>query len=300
MMRARWLTGRVVATRLSAVVPVALVLVVAGLLPPASAVPAPADSAGGALVPRASVPTRTLPPVNATADYQLGGAYPPARGVTLVTRDLTDAPASGVYSICYVNAFQTQPELRTWWLTKHPTLLLRTAKGRIVTDPGWPGEMLLDTSTSATRASLAAIMGVWFTRCAKAGYRAVEPDNLDSWSRSTGRLTLRQNAAYAALLSARAHALGLAIAQKNDTDMLALRSTTRFDFAVTEECQVYAECTAYTRVYGRHVIEIEYTDKGGRANFRKACAARGSSISIVYRDRDLVPRGSAGYVYSTC
>jgi hypothetical protein len=238
--------------------------------------------------------------VNATADYQLGGAYPPARGVTLVTRDLTDVPARGVYSICYVNAFQSQPELRTWWLTRHPTLLLRTAKGRIVTDPGWPGEMLLDTSTPAKRASLAAIMGVWFTRCAKAGYRAVEPDNLDSWSRSTGRLTLRQNAAYAALLSARAHALGLAIAQKNDTDMLSLRSTTKFDFAVTEECQVYAECTAYTRVFGRHVIEIEYTDNGGRANFAKACAARGSSISIVYRDRNLVARGSARYAYAAC
>ena len=265
-----------------------------------SAAPAPNATSSGASVSRSAVPARVLPPVNATVDYQLGGAYAPARGVTLVTRDVTDSPARGVYSICYVNAFQTQPELRTWWLTKHPTLLLRTGTGRIVTDPGWPGEMLLDTSTSAKRASLAAIMRVWFTRCATAGYRAVEPDNLDSWSRSAGRLTLRQNAAYAALLSARAHALGLAIAQKNDTDMLALRSTTRFDFAVTEECQVYAECSAFTRVYGRHVVEIEYTDNGGRTNFAKACSARGSSISIVYRDRNLVPRGAAGYVYSTC
>ena len=265
-----------------------------------SAAPAPNATSSGASVSRSAVPARVLPPVNATADYQLGGAYAPARGVTLVTRDVTDSPARGVYSICYVNAFQTQPELRLWWLTKHPTLVLRDARGRVVTDPGWPGEMLLDTSTSAKRASLAAIMRVWFTRCATAGYRAVEPDNLDSWSRSAGRLTLRQNAAYAALLSARAHALGLAIAQKNDTDMLALRSTTRFDFAVTEECQVYAECSAFTRVYGRHVVEIEYTDNGGRTNFAKACSARGSSISIVYRDRNLVPRGAAGYVYSTC
>jgi hypothetical protein len=265
-----------------------------------SAPTAPEASSFRALVSRSVVPARTLPPVNAAADYQLGGAYPPARRVTLVTRDLTDSPARGIYNICYVNAFQTQPELRSWWLSKHPTLLLRTAAGRIVTDPGWPGEMLLDTSTTAKRSSLASIMGVWFTRCAKVGYRAVEPDNLDSWTRSTGRLTLRENAAYAALLSARAHALGLAIAQKNDTDMLALHSTTKFDFAVTEECQVYAECTAYTRVYGRHVIEIEYADNGGRANFANACAARGSSISIVYRDRNLVPRGTRGYTYASC
>jgi hypothetical protein len=295
MTSARAVAGR---STIAALV-IATSLVVASSAP-ADATRAPDVSSPGTPTTRSVVPARTLPPVNATADYQLGGAYPPARGVTLVTRDLTDAPARGVYSICYVNAFQTQPELRTWWLTKHPTLLLRTAAGRIVTDPGWPGEMLLDTSSPAKRASLAEIMGVWFTRCATAGYHAVEPDNLDSWSRSARRLTLQQNAAYAALLSARAHALGLAIAQKNDTDMLALRSTTRFDFAVTEECQVYAECTAYTRVYGRHVIEIEYTDNGGPANFAKACAARGSSISIVYRDRNLVPRGSAGYVYSTC
>jgi hypothetical protein len=292
-------TQKVAGRSTTATLLLAASLVVA-LSAPAEGARAPEVSSSATLAVRTAVPARTLPPVNATADYQLGGAYPPARGVTLVTRDLTDVPARGVYSICYVNAFQTQPELRTWWLTKHPTLLLRTAKGRIVTDPGWPGEMLLDTSTSAKRSSLAAIMGAWFTRCAKAGYRAVEPDNLDSWSRSTGRLTLRQNAAYAALLSARAHALGLAIAQKNDTDMLALRSTTKFDFAVAEECQVYVECAAYTRVFGRHVIEIEYTDNGGRANFAKACAARGSSISIVYRDRNLVARGSARYAYAAC
>ena len=272
------------------------------VLTPGSSVAAIAPDLGAASTSRspAAAPARTLPPVNATADYQLGGAYPPARGVAIVTRDMTDAPPKGVYAICYVNALQTQPELRRWWLTKHPTLILRDARGRVVTDPGWPGEMLLDTSTAAKRASLASIIGVWFARCRAVGYRAVEPDNLDSWTRSTRRLTLRQNAAYAALLSARAHALGLAIAQKNDTDMLALRSTTRFDFAVTEECQAYAECAAYTRVYGRHVIEIEYSDNGGRAGFAKACAARGSSISIVYRDRNLVPRGTRGHVYAAC
>ena len=279
----------------------AAALVVALATPAASvASPAPDVAAGSISRAATAAPARVLPPVNAAADYQLGGAYVPARGVTVVTRDMTDAPARGTYGICYVNAFQTQPELRLWWLTKHPTLVLRDARGRVVTDPGWPGEMLLDTSTAAKRASLASIMGGWFAHCRAVGYRAVEPDNLDSWTRSARRLTLRQNASYAALLSARAHALGLAIAQKNDTDMLALRSTTKFDFAVTEECQVYAECAAYTRVYGRHVIEIEYTDNGGRAGFAKACAARGSSITIVYRDRNLVPRGARGYAYAAC
>ena len=253
----------------------------------------------GACASAGSAATSPLPPANGQFDYQIGGAYTPSSTVAIVDRDRLEKPAAGKYNICYVNAFQTQPDDATWWKTNHDDLLLKKANGKYVIDSGW-NEMLLDTSTAAKRASLASIIGVWFARCRAVGYRAVEPDNLDSWTRSTRRLTLRQNAAYAALLSARAHALGLAIAQKNDTDMLALRSTTRFDFAVTEECQAYAECAAYTRVYGRHVIEIEYSDNGGRAGFAKACAARGSSISIVYRDRNLVPRGTRGHVYAAC
>jgi hypothetical protein len=240
------------------------------------------------------------PPVDAAVDYQLGAAYAPAAGVTVVTRDVTSTPAPGTYGICYVNAFQTQPGTRSWWLAHHPSLLLRDMAGRLVTDPDWPDETLLDTSTSAKRRELLAVADIWLARCAAKGFRAVEPDNLDSWTRSRDRLTMRMNAGYAAALVTHAHTRGLAVAQKNDVDMLRLRSTTRFDFAVAEECQVYAECGAYTAVYGDHVIEIEYTDAGGRASFRSACAARGSRISIVYRDRDLVARGKPGYAFATC
>ena len=72
-----------------------------------------------------------------------------------------------------------------------------------------------------------------------------------------------------------------------------------FDFAVAEDCQVYSECGSYRRLYGGHVIEIEYSDEG-RANFNKACKARGNVWSIVYRDRDLVTPGQHGYVHATC
>jgi hypothetical protein len=242
----------------------------------------------------------TPPPVHARVDYQLGGGYAPAPGVTVVTRDMSERPARGTYGICYVNAFQTQGADARWWLTRHRSLVLRDARGRPVHDRDWPDEMLLDTSTRAKRVALARIVGVWFAACAAKGYRAVEPDNLDSWTRSGSRLTMRGNALYAAMLVARAHALGLAVAQKNDVEMLALHATTKFDFAVAEECQVYAECARYQRVYGRHVIEIEYTDNGGVRNFRSACAARGASVSIVYRDRNLVPRGAPHYAYAHC
>ncbi len=62
----------------------------------------------------ASAPV-TLPPAGGVADYQLGGAYPPAANVQIVTRDRTEKASPRRYSICYVNSFQTQPGTLRWW-----------------------------------------------------------------------------------------------------------------------------------------------------------------------------------------
>ena len=237
------------------------------------------------------------PPVGRAADYQLGGAYAPAAGVQIVTRDRTEKPAEGVYSICYVNAFQTQPGSYGWWRQRHPELLLRTSGGKVIRDPGWPDEILLDIRTPAKRAALAKVVGAWFTRCATDGFQGTEPDNLDSWTRSRGLLRQSQAVAFAKLLVRDAHRAGLAIAQKNTPELSG--TGIGFDFAVAEECEVYRECGAYTQAYGRRVIEIEYTDNG-RTAFTRACAARSGTHSILLRDRDVVPRGAAGYVFRSC
>lgn len=238
------------------------------------------------------------PPVDATADYQLGGAYEPAAGVGVVTRDRTEQPSAAAYDICYVNAFQTQPGELDRWERRHPDLLLRAADGSVVHDPGWPDEVLLDLSTAPRRARLARIVGRWFDGCARAGFDAVEPDNLDSWTRSRGLLRRADTVAYARLLVARAHRAGLAIAQKNSAS-LTTETSLRFDFAVTEDCEVYRECGRFTRRYGDRVIDIEYVDNG-TGPFERACRARGERISILLRDRDVVPRGHRDYVYETC
>src|SRR6187399_2709907 len=57
-----------------------------------------------------------LPEANAAFDYQLGGSYTPPAGVRIVTRDREDSPAPGLYNICYVNGFQTQPQDNAEWL----------------------------------------------------------------------------------------------------------------------------------------------------------------------------------------
>jgi glycosyl hydrolase family 114 len=238
------------------------------------------------------------PPVNAPFSYQIGGAFPPEPGVQIVDRDRHDRPAAGLYNVCYINAFQSQQDEHRWWLAHHRDLLL-FRHGHPVIDGGW-NEQLLDTSTAAKRAGLVRIIGGWMAGCARAGFNAVEPDNLDSWSRSQRRLTVHDNLALAARLIRRAHALGLAIAQKNAAEISAKGRRIGFDFAIAEECQAYSECGRYTRAYGRHVIEIEYPDNGGRAGFAAACRARGKRISIVYRDRDVLPAGQRGHLEQHC
>jgi Glycoside-hydrolase family GH114 len=238
------------------------------------------------------------PPVHAMFSYQIGGPFPPEPGIGIVDRDRHDTPAAGLYNVCYINAFQSQADEHRWWL-RRPRSLLLFRHGRAVVDGQW-NEQLLDTSTAAKRRALARILGTWMAGCARTGFNAVEPDNLDSWSRSEGRLSVHDNLAFAAALVRRAHALGLAIAQKNAVEISATGKRIGFDFAIAEECQAYSECNGYTRVYGDHVIEIEYPDNGGVAGFNAACKARGSQISIDYRDRDVLPAGQRGHLERHC
>lgn len=244
-------------------------------------------------------PEVRLPPVDAKADYQLGGGYRLPDGVTVVSRDRTDRPARSAYDICYVNAYQTQPDQLRWWRNHHQRLLLRD-QGRLVHDEGWPGEVLLDTSTAAKRHGIAGVMGRWFKRCAADGFDAIEPDNLDSHTRSGHLLARRHNLALARLLAHAAHRHDLAIAQKNLADVTrARRVRIGFDFAVAEECQVWHECGLYRKAYGRHVIEIEYTDNG-RAAYRQACRSHGDLWSVMLRDRMLRRPSHPDYAYKAC
>lgn len=233
----------------------------------------------------------TLPPAHARFDYQIGGAYTPPAGVTVVSRDHGATPAAGLYNICYVNAFQAQPGAESEW----GDLLLRDSAGGIVYDEDW-GEALLDTRTADKRTRIAAKVGTWISECATKGFRAIEPDNYDSYTRSNGLLTAAQAQAYIKLLSARAHGLGLAIAQKNTVELAGNRVANGLDFAVAEECGYWDECGDYVDAFGNNVIVIEYTSRG----LSKACGGWGGTLSIVRRDVDVSTPGTSGYVYKTC
>lgn len=259
-------------------------------------VTAGAPGAAGELpVPKSAAVAVKLPPVNAAWDYQIGRAYVPPDGVTVVSRDRTAAPLAGAYSLCYVNAYQTQPGQVRWWKRHHPLLLLRRPGGRLVVDGAWD-EVLLDVASRAKRQALARIVGRWIGGCARDGFDAVEPDNLDSWTRSDGLLTRDDAFAFARLIAGRAHAEGLAIGQKNAAGQVGRGVAAGFDFAVAEECGRYRECGTYARAYGDRVLVVEYRD----ADFDWACARWGDRLSIVRRDRMVTAPGSRSYVFAGC
>lgn len=257
--------------------------------------PTAAQSTSNAPSKTATTSVFPLPTVGAVFDYQLGGAYPPDPAVTVVARDSTTQPVPGLYSICYINPFQTQPGT-TW----PEDLLLHDTTGQRLVDPNWPDEGIVDISDPARRARSADLLAPTIDGCHTSGFDAVEFDNLDSYTRSQGRLTTDDALAYAALLVGHAHRSGLAAAQKNTAELVDLgRRDVGFDFAVTEECAQFDECSTYTRAYNGHVLDIEYTDQI-TTTFTALCADPTRAPSTILRDRKLIATHNPGYTYQHC
>lgn len=232
-----------------------------------------------------------LPPCTRVSTTRSAAPIPRPPAVRIVARDRKAEPARGLYNICYVNAFQAQPDERDDWPAD---LLLRDKKGKVVVDGDWD-EALLDIGTPAKRERVAARIDEWIDGCAEKGYDAVEPDNFDSFTRSRGLLSAADATAFIKLLSDHAHARGLAIGQKNTVELAGQRGRTGLDFAVAEECGEYDECGEYAEAFDDRVVVIEYTDNG----FRKARSGFGDRLSIVRRDVLVSTPDSADYVRKT-
>lgn len=252
------------------------------------------DAQGTADTGSGSAAALVLPPLGAKLDYQLGGAYPPPAGVQILSRDRNAAPAAGLYNICYVNGFQIQPDEAAMWMTDHPELILRDGSGAPVIDTVW-NEMLIDIGTPEKRAAVLAVERPWLAGCQAAGFDAIEIDNLDSYARSTGLLTEDDAVAMLHAIAEITHGEGLALAQKNSSELVGRKAELGADFVVSEECARYAECDTYRAGYGDHVLVIEYR----RQDFTQGCAAY-PTLSIVLRDLNLTTPADAGYVYDGC
>ena len=220
-------------------------------------------------------------------DYQIGGDYEPPAGVTVVSRDwFAGEPldGDGGYSICYVNAFQTQPDEagvdrpdeRSNW---PPELVLRD----LGDDPNWEGEYLDRPEYGVGAAAALDHVAPMIDTCAAKGFDAVELDNLDSWT----RLRRAVRSGRGGRLRRAAHRprppVGLAVGPEEHARARRRRSRWTSSASTSRSPRsagYYDECAAYTDVFGDAVIVVEYTADG----FAAACDAVGDRVSVVLRD----------------
>lgn len=126
---------------------------------------------------------------------------------------------------------------------------------------GWPGEKWLDIRQID---KLAPILRTRLDLCRDKGFDGVEPDNIDAYTNDTGfPLTYQDQLHYNIWLADEAHARGLSIGLKNDSDQVA-DLLPYFDWALTEDCfdQGWCEQMIPFIKAGKAVIDTEYTDTG--------------------------------------
>lgn len=243
-----------------------------------------------------SHPEPVQPPPGVAFDYQLGGDYPPPDGTELVVRQWSGGEAvEGMYSVCYVNAFQTEAE------PGHPDSAMNWPEGLVLErleDPEWPGEHPINIDSNRLRRTAVEFIQHRFTECRLQGFDAVELDNLDTFTRYPDAPFDRDDAiAYARLLVEEATEQGLAVGQKNTPELLDVaRTEIGFGFAIVEQCGEYDECQQFVDTFEGRVYAVEYTDAGLAA----ACEAIVDVAGVVQRDLDLVTPDDVGYVHETC
>ncbi|MEZ5076244.1 MAG: endo alpha-1,4 polygalactosaminidase [Solirubrobacterales bacterium] len=176
--------------------------------------------------------------------YELDGFETPKRTVTALRR-------RGVKVVCYVDVGS--------WERYRPdrNAFPRSVRGRRY--DGYPDERWLDVSRFHR---FAKPLKRRFGLCARKGFDAVEPDNVNGWepeNRTGFRITRADQLRFNRWVARQVHRRGMSVALKNDGRQ-ARRLVGAFDFAVVEECFQYHEC-GYYRTFVRHgkaVFAVEY------------------------------------------
>lgn len=122
---------------------------------------------------------------------------------------------------------------------------------------GWPGELWLDIRQPIVRRLMARRFQ---QQCRGKGFDALEPDNIDEYQTRSGfPITAGEQLAFNEWVARQAHALGLAVLQKNDPDQ-ATRLEPYFDGVLAEQCNQYSECASFRRYLraGKPVLDAEY------------------------------------------
>jgi hypothetical protein len=198
-----------------------------------------------------------IPPKSLTWYWQLQGTVNNSQPVAAYDIDGFDNSAGevstlhgqGKHVICYIDvgtAENWRPDYSSF-----PASVLGSSNG-------WPGERWLDISKLSV---LEPIMTARFQMCREKGFDAVEPDNIDGYENSTGfPLTAAEQLSYDEWIAGEAHALGMAVLQKNDGEQTG-QLEPHFDGALDEQCNQYHECSNFGPYLaaGKPVLNAEYS-----------------------------------------
>jgi hypothetical protein len=220
--------------------------------------PAPAASPSQAPAPAPSTATGSwwTPTTATTWQWQLTGTLDTAVDAAVYDIDLVDTSAATIAAlkaaghkvVCYFSAGSAEN-----WRPDYAQFASADMGNPL---DGWAGERWLDTRSANVRAVMAARLALAQSKKCD----GVEPDNVDGYANTTGfALTASDQIDFNRYLATSAHALGLAVALKNDVAQLeALQPS--FDFAVNEQCHEYSECGAYSvfTAQGKPVFNAEY------------------------------------------
>ena len=200
--------------------------------------------------------------------YGLNGVTPNVAAVRAIDRE-------GGYAICYVDAGTWEswrPDARAF----APVLLGRSN--------GWPGERWLDIRHAT---SILAIMARRAARCERAGFLAVDFDNVDAFTNDTGfAITATEQLSYNRALADIAHRDHMAVGLKNDGDQARVLEPW-FDFAVDEQCIQYHSCARLASfvIANKPVYDVEYV---GRPSLYCRSAPKG--IDVTAKSMNLLDR----------
>ncbi|HUZ50043.1 MAG TPA: endo alpha-1,4 polygalactosaminidase [Candidatus Dormibacteraeota bacterium] len=233
-------------------------------------------SSGASPTVPASAPSTGWSPARIdTYQWQLSGTIDTTIAASVYDLDAFDTAAQtvtalhqlGRHVVCYVDTGTYEN-----WRPDAPSF---QANPVVIGSPdsGWPGEYWLDIRRIDI---LGPIVEARFDLCKAKGFDAIEPDNIDGYQNQTGfPLTATDQLTYNRWLAAQAHARGLGIALKNDSDQASALEPS-FDWSLDEDCYAQGWCAALApfTTAGKAVVAVEYDDALTPAQFAAgACPA---------------------------
>ncbi|MBT3982259.1 MAG: endo alpha-1,4 polygalactosaminidase [Bacteriovoracaceae bacterium] len=221
--------------------------------------PGPGEVEGMPIKPEPEEITWWIPEPGISWDVQFD-RFPPLTyhdGVEVYILDLYGTPddifndlkSRGNKIICYVSTGTL--EVNRADADEFPEYLLGNEMAE------WEGEFWLDVRYTK---ELRELMGKRFDYAKERGCDAIDADNMDSYSNSTGLdVTMEDQVLYNAIIATEAHDRGMAIGLKNAL-VLIETLVDYYDFGYNEQCYQYNECH-YMRPFiekGKAVFGIEY------------------------------------------